>query len=276
MFLIGNHVSSSKGYLAMGKQAAKLGGNTFAFFTRNPRGGAQKPLDEADAAALRTFLRENGFGTLVAHAPYTLNACGKDEAVRDFAHRAMEEDLARLEAALPGQYYNFHPGSHVGQGAKEGVRLIAAQLNAILTPGITTTVLLETMAGKGSEVGRTFEELAAILDKVRLNEKVAVCLDTCHTFTAGYDFLNDYDDVFGEFGEVVGFEYLRGMHLNDSKKELGSRVDRHDSIGKGLIGFAFFEKLMKDPRFDNMPLILETIDETLWPEEIAWLREQTQ
>ena len=164
MFLIGNHVSASKGYLAMGKQAAKLGGNTFAFFTRNPRGGAQKPLDEADAAALRTFLRENGFGTLVAHAPYTLNACGKDEAVRDFAHRAMEEDLARLEAALPGQYYNFHPGSHVGQGAKEGVRLIAAQLNAILTPGMTTTVLLETMAGKGSEVGRTFEELAAILD----------------------------------------------------------------------------------------------------------------
>ena len=204
MFLIGNHVSSSKGYLAMGKQAAKLGGNTFAFFTRNPRGGAQKPLDEADAAALRTFLRENGFGTLVAHAPYTLNACGKDEAVRDFAHRAMEEDLARLEAALPGQYYNFHPGSHVGQGVKEGVRLIAAQLNAILTPGITTTVLLETMAGKGSEVGRTFEELAAILDKVRLNEKVAVCLDTCHVWDGGYDIVHDLDGVLAQFDRVIG------------------------------------------------------------------------
>lgn len=206
------------------------------FFTRNPRGGAQKPLDEADAAALRTFLRENGFGTLVAHAPYTLNACGKDEAVRDFAHRAMEEDLARLEAALPGQYYNFHPGSHVGQGVKEGVRLIAAQLNAILTPGITTTVLLETMAGKGSEVGRTFEELAAILDKVRLNEKVAVCLDTCHVWDGGYDIVHDLDGVLAQFDRVIGLNKLKALHVNDSLNPCGARKDRHAQIGEGHIG----------------------------------------
>lgn len=274
MFLIGNHVSSSKGYLAMGKQAAKLGGNTFAFFTRNPRGGAQKPLDEADAAALRTFLRENGFGTLVAHAPYTLNACGKDEAVRDFAHRAMEEDLARLEAALPGQYYNFHPGSHVGQGAKEGVRLIAAQLNAILTPGITTTVLLETMAGKGSEVGRTFEELAAILDKVRLNEKVAVCLDTCHVWDGGYDIVNDLDGVLTQFDKTVGLSRLRAVHINDSMNPLGAHKDRHAKIGEGHIGFEAFRRIINHPALRELPFILETPnDDAGWAREIAMLRE---
>lgn len=273
MFLIGNHVSSSKGYLAMGKQAAKLGGNTFAFFTRNPRGGAQKPLDEADAAALRTFLRENGFGTLVAHAPYTLNACGKDEAVRDFAHRAMEEDLARLEAALPGQYYNFHPGSHVGQGAKEGVRLIAAQLNAILTPDMTTTVLLETMAGKGSEVGRTFEELAAILDKVRLNEKVAVCLDTCHVWDGGYDIAGNLDGVLEEFDRVIGLDRLKAIHLNDSMNPLGAHKDRHAKIGEGYIGTAALSAVTKHPVLQGLPVCLETPNDLQgYAAEIALLR----
>lgn len=273
MFLIGNHVSSSKGYLAMGKQAAKLGGNTFAFFTRNPRGGAQKPLDEADAAALRTFLRENGFGTLVAHAPYTLNACGKDEAVRDFAHRAMEEDLARLEAALPGQYYNFHPGSHVGQGVKEGVRLIAAQLNAILTPGITTTVLLETMAGKGSEVGRTFEELAAILDKVRLNEKMAVCLDTCHVWDGGYDIVHDLDGVLAQFDRVIGLNKLKALHVNDSLNPCGARKDRHAQIGEGHIGAEAFARIAQHPVLAGLPKILETPnDDAGWAREIAFFK----
>lgn len=258
MFLIGNHVSSSKGYLAMGKQAAKLGGNTFAFFTRNPRGGAQKPLDEADAAALRTFLRENGFGTLVAHAPYTLNACGKDEAVRDFAHRAMEEDLARLEAALPGQYYNFHPGSHVGQGTKEGVRLIAAQLNAILTPGITTTVLLETMAGKGSEIGRRFEELREILDRVELVGKMGVCMDICHVFDAGYDIVNDLDGVLTAFDRVIGLGRLRAVHLADSQNERGSAKDRHATIGEGRIGLEAFTRIVRHPVLAKLPMCLET------------------
>jgi len=273
MFLIGNHVSSSKGYLAMGRQAARLGGNTFAFFTRNPRGGAQKPLDEADAAALRGFLRENGFGTLVAHAPYTLNACGKDEAVRDFAHRAMEEDIARLEAALPGQYYNFHPGSHVGQGAAEGVRLIAAQLNAILTPGMTTTVLLETMAGKGSEVGRTFEELAAILDKVQLNEKVAVCLDTCHVWDGGYDIVRDLDGVLAQFDRVIGLEKLKALHVNDSLNPCGAHKDRHAQIGEGHIGAAAFARIAQHPVLAGLPKILETPnDDAGWAREIAFFK----
>lgn len=274
MFLIGNHVSSSKGYLAMGKQAAKLGGNTFAFFTRNPRGGAQKPLDEADAAALRTFLRENGFGTLVAHAPYTLNACGKDEAVRDFAHRAMEEDLARLEAALPGQYYNFHPGSHVGQGAKEGVRLIAAQLNAILTPGITTTVLLETMAGKGSEVGRSFDELRAIIDRCELQDKLGVCLDTCHVYDGGYDIVGDLDGVLEEFDKVIGLDRLKAIHINDSKNPIGSHKDRHEKIGEGSIGADAFSRIVNHPALKGLPFFLETPNELDgYAREIAMLKE---
>ena len=257
----------------MGRPAARLGGNTFAFFTRNPRGGAQKPLDEADAAALRGFLRENGFGTLVAHAPYTLNACGKDEAVRDFAHRAMEEDIARLEAALPGQYYNFHPGSHVGQGAAEGVRLIAAQLNAILTPGMTTTVLLETMAGKGSEVGRTFEELAAILDKVQLNEKVAVCLDTCHVWDGCYDIVHDLDGVLAQFDRVIGLEKLKALHVNDSLNPCGAHKDRHAQIGEGHIGAAAFARIAQHPVLAGLPKILETPnDDAGWAREIAFFK----
>ena len=230
-------------------------------------------LDEADAAALRGFLRENGFGTLVAHAPYTLNACGKEEAVRDFAHRAMEEDIARLEAALPGQYYNFHPGSHVGQGAAEGVRLIAAQLNAILTPGMTTTVLLETMAGKGSEVGRTFEELAAILDKVRLNEKVAVCLDTCHVWDGGYDIVRDLDGVLAQFDRVIGLEKLKALHVNDSLNPCGAHKDRHAQIGEGHIGAAAFARIAQHPVLAGLPKILETPnDDAGWAREIAFFK----
>lgn len=273
MFLIGNHVSASKGYLAMGRQAAKLGGNTFAFFTRNPRGGAQKPLDEKDAAALRAFLRENGFGTLVAHAPYTLNACGKDEAVREFAFRAMKEDIERLEAALPGQYYNFHPGSHVGQGAEEGVRLIAAQLNAILTPDTTTTVLLETMAGKGSEVGRTFEELAAILDQVKQKDKVAVCLDTCHVWDGGYDIVNDLDGVLARFDHVIGLDKLKALHVNDSLNPCGAHKDRHAQIGQGHIGAEAFVRIARHPVLAGLPKILETPnDDAGWAREIAFFK----
>lgn len=258
----------------MGKQAAKLGGNTFAFFTRNPRGGAQKPLDKADAAALRTFLRENGFGTLVAHAPYTLNACGKDEAVRDFAHRAMEEDLARLEAALPGQYYNFHPGSHVGQGAKEGVRLIAAQLNAILTPGITTTVLLETMAGKGSEVGGTFEELRAILEAARCGDRLGICLDTCHVYDAGYDIVGDLDGVLARFDAVLGLKRLKAIHLNDSKNPFASHKDRHEKIGQGSLGLEALTRIVRHPLLRHLPFYLETPNELDgYAAEIALLRE---
>ena len=275
MFTIGCHLSSAKGYLKMAQDAASIDGNTFQFFTRNPRGGKAKAIDPADVAAFHEFAVAHGITTFLAHAPYTMNPAAAKPETRAFAIELLTDDLMRMENT-PGQLYNMHPGCHVGQGAETGIALIADALNQVIAPEQSTTLLLETMAGKGTEVGGRFEELAAIIDAVELDEKVGVCLDTCHTFTAGYDFLNDYDDVFGEFGEVVGFEYLRGMHLNDSKKELGSRVDRHDSIGKGLIGFAFFEKLMKDPRFDNMPLILETIDETLWPEEIAWLREQTQ
>ncbi len=273
MFLIGNHVSASKGYLAMGRQAAKLGGNTFAFFTRNPRGGAQKPLDKEDAAALRAFLHENGFGTLVAHAPYTLNACGKDEAVREFAFRAMKEDIERLEAALPGQYYNFHPGSHVGQGAEEGVRLIAAQLNAILTPDTTTTVLLETMAGKGSEVGRTFEELAAILDQVEQKDKVAVCLDTCHVWDGGYDIVNDLDGVLARFDHIIGLDKLKALHVNDSMNPCGAHKDRHAQIGQGHIGTEAFARIAQHPVLAGLPKILETPnDDAGWAREIAFFK----
>ena len=275
MRYIGCHLSSSAGFAAMGRTALSIGANTFQFFTRNPRGSRAKPVDPADVAAYLALAMEAGLGVILAHAPYTINPCSKDERTREFARLTLADDLQRMEY-LPGNLYNFHPGSHTGQGLETGITQIADTLNAILTPAMHTTVLLETMSGKGTEVGSRFEELREILDRVTLTEQMGVCLDTCHTFTAGYDFLGDYDAVFNEFEEVVGFRYLRGMHLNDSKKELGSHVDRHDSIGKGLIGFAFFEKLMRDPRFDNMPLILETIDETLWPEEIAWLREQSE
>ena len=269
---IGCHLSSSKGFLHMGEEAVSIGANTFQFFTRNPRGGAAKPLDEADLAAYRAFAAEHGIGPIIAHAPYTLNACAADEGLRTFARETMLDDLRRL-AHLPGNFYNFHPGSHLNKiSVEDCLALIAESINLTLEKTKGVTAVIENTAGQGSNLGSEFWQLRYIIDRVNDKSRVGICLDTCHTYTAGYDIVNDYDKVFDEFEKEVGFEYLRGMHLNDSKKELGSHVDRHDNIGQGLIGSAFFERLMKDSRFDNMPLILETPDESKWAEEIAWLR----
>ena len=271
MLNIGCHLSISKGYENMGKEALKIDANTFQFFTRNPRGGKIKELNIEDINNLLEIMKKNQFAKILAHAPYTMNLCSDKEDIREFAKNMMKEDLERMEY-IPGNMYNFHPGSHVGQGVEQGIEYIAKALNEVLTKNQSTTVLLETMAGKGTEIGRSFEEIKTIIDKVSLKEKLGICLDTCHTYTAGYDIVNDYDKVFEEFDKEVGFNYLRGMHLNDSKKALGTHVDRHDSIGEGLIGKAFFERLMQDSRFDNIPLVLETPDESKWAEEIAWLR----
>lgn len=271
--ILGCHLSSSKGFLALGRNALHIGANTFQFFTRNPRGSKAKPLDLPDAQALRTLMAAHGFGPVLAHAPYTLNACSADARVREFALETMADDLSRMEA-LPGNFYNLHPGSHVGQGAEAGISLIANTLNQILWPEQATTVLLETMAGKGSEVGRTFEELAAILDKVRLNEKVAVCLDTCHVWDGGYDIVNDLDGVLTQFDKTVGLSRLRAVHINDSMNPLGAHKDRHAKIGEGHIGFEAFRRIINHPALRELPFILETPnDDAGWAREIAMLRE---
>lgn len=273
MSYIGSHISSSKGYLAMGKQALKLGANTFAFFTRNPRGGNVKPLDKADVQAYNELAREQGFGPVVAHAPYTYNACAAKQDLRAFACRSMQEDLARLEET-PGNYYNFHPGSHVGQGTETGIQLIADLLNEVLWPGMQTTVLLETMAGKGSEVGRTFEELRAILDRVRLPEKMGICLDTCHVWDAGYDIVNDLDGVLTQFDRVIGLEKLKAVHTNDSQNPLGAHKDRHARIGEGYLGEHAFRRIVCHPVLKQLPFVLETPnDDAGWTKEIALLRD---
>lgn len=273
MGYFGSHISFSKGYLAMGKQAIKLGANTFAFFTRNPRGGSVKALDLQDIAAFRALADDQGFGQLVAHAPYTMNAAAKDPDLRRFAHEAMQEDLQRLEH-LPGNYYNFHPGSHVGQGTEAGVAHIVQQLNDVLWPEMHTTVLLETMAGKGSEVGRTFEELARILDGVQHNEKMGVCLDTCHVWDAGYDIVNDLDDVLRQFDEIIGLERLKALHVNDSLNPLAAHKDRHAKIGEGHIGIEAFGRVVRHPALKGKPMVLETPnDDAGWAQEIALLRE---
>ena len=260
MLTIGCHLSTSKGYLAMGKIALALGANTFAFFTRNPRGGAAKAIDPADAAALRELLTANNFGTLVAHAPYTLNPCSDKPHAREFARECMADDLVRMEA-IPGSYYNFHPGSHVKQGADVGIELIAGLLNEVLRPQQTTTVLLETMAGKGTEVGRTFEELAAIIERVELSDHMGVCLDTCHVHDGGYDIVNNLDGVLDEFDRVIGIERLRAVHLNDSKNPCGAHKDRHERIGEGYIGLEAFERIVTHPQLRDLPFILETPNE---------------
>ncbi len=268
----GSHISSSKGYLAMGRQAEKLGADTFAFFTRNPRGGAAKQLNEADVAAYLDFMQERAFGPIVAHAPYTLNACAADPAIRDFAFRAMSEDLARLERT-PGNYYNFHPGSHVGQGAETGIELIAQLLNRVLAEDQHTTVLLETMAGKGSEVGRSFEELRAILDRVELSGHVGVCLDTCHVWDGGYDIVNGLDGVLEQFDRVIGLGRLKALHVNDSMNPLGAHKDRHAKIGEGHIGREAFARIVSHPALKDLPMVLETPnDDAGWTAEIALLR----
>lgn len=276
MMQIGSHISSAKGYEAMGKQALKLGASTFAFFTRNPRGGSAKAVNEADVQRFLELWKEKGYGKIVAHAPYTLNACSDKAQVRRFAREAFAEDLARMEYT-PGNYYNFHPGSHVGQGEETGVRLIAELLNECLREDMTTTVLLETMAGKGSEIGRSFEELREILDCVRLSDKIGVCLDTCHVWDAGYDIVNDLESVLREFDRVVGLNRLKAVHINDSMNTLGSHKDRHARIGEGQIGTEAFVRIINHPALRELPFILETPnDDAGWAKEIAMLREKYQ
>ena len=257
MFYIGCHLSCSKGFTAMERDAERIGATTFQFFTRNPRGSSVKALDLED---IREFLKrkeEKGLGTLVAHAPYTLNACSADEKVREFARNTMADDLARLEHT-PGNVYNFHPGSHVKQGPETGIRLIAETLNAILKPEQSTIVLLETMAGKGSEVGSRFEELREILDRVELSEKMGVCLDTCHVWDGGYDIAGDLDGVLTEFDRIVGLSRLKAVHLNDSMNPLGARKDRHARIGEGHIGLDALVRVVNHPALRELPFCLET------------------
>ncbi|MFR4999738.1 MAG: deoxyribonuclease IV [Slackia sp.] len=272
MLSIGCHLSSSKGFLSMGKTASSIGANTFAFFTRNPRGGSAKAIDPEDAANLEAWMEAHDFATLVAHAPYTLNCCSDKPHARAFAREAMADDLVRMEST-PHGYYNFHPGSHVKQGAEAGIEMIAEVLNEVLAPEQTTTVLLETMAGKGTEVGRSFEELAAIIDRVELSGHMGVCLDTCHVHDAGYDIVNDLDGVLEEFDRVLGIGRLKAVHLNDSKNPCGARKDRHETIGAGHIGIEAFERIVNHPALRDLPLILETPNELDgYAKEIALLR----
>lgn len=276
MLHIGCHLSSSKGFAAMGRQALELGADTFQFFTRNPRGSRAKELDPEDAAALMELLRVNHFAPLIAHAPYTLNLCGAQAENRDFARETMADDLRRLEH-LPGQYYNFHPGSHVGQGVEAGITWIAQGLNDILRPEQTTTVLLETMAGKGSEVGGRFEELREILDRVTLGEKMGVCLDTCHVSDGGYDLIHDLDGVLTEFDRVIGLDRLKAVHLNDSMNPAGARKDRHARIGEGCIGLEALTRVVRHPALRELPFCLETPNELPgYAREIALMRQQAE
>lgn len=260
MFTIGAHLSASKGYMAMLKQALEIDANTFQFFTRNPRGGKAKDIDEKDIADFLKTAKEVNFGTILAHAPYTLNCCSATESTREFAINTFADDLKRMEY-VPNNLYNFHPGSHVGQGSEKGIELIADALNIVLFPEMTTTVLLETMAGKGSEVGRSFEELRAIIDRVELSDKLGVCLDTCHINDAGYDVVNDFDGVLEEFDKVIGLDRLKAIHLNDSKNPLGAHKDRHEKIGEGFIGLGAIEKIINNKYVKDLPFFLETPNE---------------
>ena len=276
MLTLGCHLSASKGYLQMGREAAALGGNTFQFFTRNPRGGNAKELDLKDVAAFQAFAREHGIPVILAHAPYTLNGCSADEKVRDFAVRTMADDLRRMEAT-PGNLYNFHPGSHVGQGVETGISFIAEMLNTVLNPDMTTTVLLETMAGKGSEVGSRFEELREIIDRTEHREKLGVCLDTCHVNDAGYDIVHDLDGVLTQFDKVIGLERLKAVHVNDSKNPLGAHKDRHEKIGEGTLGLDAIVHVMTHPALREKPFYLETPNDLAgYAHEIALLRERCE
>ena len=276
MLTLGCHLSASKGYLHMSREAAELGGNTFQFFTRNPRGGNAKELDLKDVAAFQTFARAHGIPVILAHAPYTLNGCSADEKVRDFAVRTMADDLRRMEAT-PGNLYNFHPGSHVGQGVETGISFIAEMLNTVLNPDMTTTVLLETMAGKGSEVGSRFEELREIIDRTEHREKLGVCLDTCHVNDAGYDIVHDLDGVLTQFDKVIGLERLKAVHVNDSKNPLGAHKDRHEKIGEGTLGVDAIVHVMTHPALREKPFYLETPNDLAgYAHEIALLRERCE
>lgn len=274
--LIGNHLSASKGYAAMGKAALALDANTFAFFTRNPRGGKAKEIDEKDVEKFLNFAKEHEFGKIVAHAPYTMNLCAAKEDVRSFSKEMLLDDLKRMEYT-PYNYYNFHPGAHVGQGAEKGIALIAEALNEALKPEQTTTVLLETMAGKGTEVGRTFEELREILDRVELNDKMGVCLDTCHVWDGGYDIVNDLDGVLNGFDRVIGLDRLKAVHFNDSMNDCGSHKDRHAKIGEGKIGAEAMRRVALHPLLEGRPFILETPnDDEGYRREIQMVREWTR
>lgn len=272
MLTIGCHLSFSDGYLHMGKEALSIGANTFQFFTRNPRGGSAKKMDEADAAALREFCTENHFGTLLAHAPYTMNPCSADEGLRNFALDMMTDDLKRM-SFLPGSLYNFHPGSHVGQGIEAGISLISGMLNTVLAEDYPVTVLLETMAGKGSEVGSRFEELREIIDRVDAGDRLGVCLDTCHVNDAGYDIVNDLDGVLTEYDRVLGLPRLKAIHLNDSKNPFSSHKDRHEKIGQGSLGIDAITRIINHPVLRDKPFFLETPNELPgYAQEIALLK----
>lgn len=274
MLTIGCHLSASKGFKNMGKTALSIGANTFAFFTRNPRGGAAKAIDEADAQALIELMKEHNFGKLVAHAPYTVNPCSENEKTREFAHTVLADDMKRMEY-IPGNYYNFHPGSHVGQGAEKGIELISEMLNDIITPEQNTIVLLETMAGKGSEVGRNFEEIKAIIDNMKYPEKVGVCMDSCHVSDGGYDIAGDLEGVLAEFDRVIGLDNLKAMHLNDSMNPLGAHKDRHAKIGEGHLGTQAFVNIINHPQLKDLPFILETPNELPgYAKEIELLRSE--
>ena len=275
MLHIGCHLSSSKGYRHMGEDALSIKADTFQFFTRNPRGSKAKKADPKDAEALRGLMEEHAFAPVLGHAPYTLNACALDEGLRAFARDAMREDVMTLDTYLPHMLYNFHPGSHVGQGIDAGMALIVELLDAILRPEQTTRVLLETMSGKGSEVGATFQELRDIIDRVEKNNKLGVCLDTCHVWDGGYDIVHDLDGVLDEFDQVIGLSRLKAVHLNDSINGLGSHKDRHAKIGEGQIGLDALVNVVCHPALEGIPFILETPnDDEGWKREISLLRER--
>lgn len=276
MQYIGCHLTITKGYAAMGRQALELGGNTAQFFTRNPRGGRARELDPVDIDALNQLMEEYSFGPLVAHAPYTVNPCAANEKTLEFAHTSMAEDLHRLDG-LCRCYYNFHPGSHVGQGVETGIQKIADTLNAVMFPEMQTTVLLETMAGKGSEIGGRFEELREIIDRVTLTDRIGVCLDTCHVSDAGYDIIQDLDGVLTEFDRVIGLSRLKALHINDSMNPPGSHKDRHQKLGQGFLGLDTFRRIMTHPVLQKLPKVLETPNELPgYAEEIRLLREMAQ
>ena len=272
MIYIGNHLSSTGGFKAMGKAALDLGADTFAFFTRNPRGGQAKPIVEADAKALVDLMAEHNFGKLVAHAPYTMNVCAAKEDIKMFSREMLADDLDRMQS-VPGNYYNFHPGSHVGQGPEVAIPMIADAINFALKEEHQTTLLLETMAGKGSEIGRNFEELRAIIDLVELKDKVGVCFDTCHTWDGGYDNVNDFDGVLKQFDEIIGLDRLKAVHLNDSKNPFDSHKDRHELIGEGSIGVEALKYIVTHEKLQGKPFILETPnDDEGYKREIAMIR----
>ncbi len=275
MLNIGAHLSSSKGFANMGKDAVKIGANTFQFFTRNPQGGKAKEINPADVAEFLALARQHNFVKMVAHAPYTLNPCSDNPATREFAEMVFVDDLKRMEY-VPHNYYNFHPGSHVGQGVEAGIDMIAALLDKVLTKEQTTMVLLETMSGKGSEVGAKFEELQQIISRVKLSEKLGVCLDTCHVYSAGYDIVGNLDGVLTEFDDIIGLDKLKAIHLNDSKMPFASHKDRHEKIGQGTIGLNAIVRIINHENLKELPFILETPNDlTGWAQEIKLLRAAT-